>query len=348
MRQANGTGSVYKLPGNRRRPYAVRITLGTEYIESEDKYVLKRKIIGYYSTQQEARKALAEYNDAPCVPSMIDITFGEIWDIIRPKICDRISKSRMDSYDAAYKHLAPVADKRMKDLKTAALQNVIDKCPYRSSTKQNIKTVMGKVYDYALQNDVVNKDYSEFVQFDRDPVKIERTLFTHEEVELLWKNQTEWWCAMMLVLLYSGMRIKEFLANRSENIDLDNMMMFIPEDIAKNKSSARTIPVHPDIVPILERFKSAGSEYIAVKPSGVRIQYQNFMDRDLKSLTELLGARHTPHDTRHTFITRARECGIDHLVLQRIVGHTPDTITERIYTHLSDDELKAEIIKLEY
>ena len=72
------------------------------------------------------------------------------------------------------------------------------------------------------------------------------------------------------------------------------------------------------------------------------------MKRDLPILEDILKVRHTPHDTRHTFITRARECGCNNLVIQRIVGHSPETITEQIYTHLTQEELLEQINKVEY
>lgn len=347
MKQANGTGSIYKLSGNRRKPYAVSITVKTIYDEEKDKYILKRKILGYFASQQEARKYLALYNDAPCNPEYVDITFAEIWETIKPKLFEGLSKNRCDCYSSAYKYIT-CADKRIKDIKTIDLQRCIDNCEYKSSTKQNIKTVMARVYEYAMQNDFVSKDYSSYVSFEKDAPTIERVLFTQEDVATLWKHQGEWLVDLFLVLLYSGMRVNEFLASKSADIDLDDKIIILPRNIVKNDSSARIVPIHERIIPVLERFKSRGCEYIAVKPNGTRINYKNFMSRDIKKIEELLGTRHTPHDARHTFITRARECGCNNLVIQRIVGHTPETITENIYTHLTQEELLEQINLIEY
>ena len=347
MKQANGTGCVTKLSGNRRKPYAVVLTTKTEYDEKTDTYKQKRKYLGYFATQQEARKYLAMYNDAPCDPEFVDITFEEIWETIKPRIFEDLSKKRCDCYLAAYKYIT-CADKRIKDIKTLDLQKCIDGCEYKSSTKQNIKTVMSKVYEYAMQNDYVSKDYSKYVKFEKDATTIKRQVFTSKEVETLWENQGGWVADMMLVLLYSGMRINEFLASKSLDIDLDNKTITLPRNIVKNDSSERIIPIHDRIIPVLKRFKARNSEFIAVKPNGNRILYKNFMDRELKQLQEMLGIRHTPHDTRHTFITRARECGCNNLVIQRIVGHSPETITEQVYTHLTIEELREQINLVEY
>ena len=60
MRRGNGDGSIYKLSGKRRKPYAVRVTIGWT-TEGKQKY----KYIGYYSSKTEAKKDLAEHLTNP-------------------------------------------------------------------------------------------------------------------------------------------------------------------------------------------------------------------------------------------------------------------------------------------
>ena len=91
----------------------------------------------------------------------------------------------------------------------------------------------------------------------------------------------------------------------------------------------------------IKQFVSFGNKNICGRTPRTKMCYQNYYEY-LKKLG------HTPHDTRHTFITRARECGMDALILQRIVGHTSKTITEKVYTHISNDELLKEISKINY
>lgn len=348
MKQANGTGCVHKLSGNRRKPYAVIVTTGIEYDESKDIYKQKRKYLGYYSSQQEARKALSEYIDNPYDLNAQDVTIEDIWDIVKTRLEAQISASRMDCYNSAYNYLKPLKSSKLKDIKAQDLQRIIDQCEKKSTTKQNIKTVMNKIYEYAMMNDYVTKDYSKYVKFQKDATTIKRNLYTEQEVSYLWNNVARWECAMTLVLLYTGMRINEFISNKACNVDLVNKTITIPEDIAKNEASARTIPIHEKILPILEGFKSVGSDWIAVKPNGNRIIYKNYMSREKKLLDQELGTIHTPHDTRHSFTTQARICGLDNLVIQKIVGHTPETITESIYTHLSLEELNYQINFVDY
>lgn len=55
MRRANGTGSVTKLSGNRRRPYAVKVSFRDQY------GVIRQRVLSYHAKAAEAQAALDEY-----------------------------------------------------------------------------------------------------------------------------------------------------------------------------------------------------------------------------------------------------------------------------------------------
>ncbi len=55
---------------------------------------------------------------------------------------------------------------------------------------------------------------------------------------------------------------------------------------------------------------------------------------------------HKPHDTRHTFITKAKAVNMNEYILKLIVGHAIDDITEKTYTHRTIEDLHREIQKI--
>lgn len=97
MRLPNGYGSVYKLSGNRRNPYAARITIGWE--ECDGKRIQKKKILGYYPTKEAALNALADFNRNPYNPESSCITFEKVYEKWaaqkafqnKSKLCKRLS-----------------------------------------------------------------------------------------------------------------------------------------------------------------------------------------------------------------------------------------------------------------
>ena len=135
------------------------------------------------------------------------------------------------------------------------------------------------------------------------------------------------------MLVYSGMRTKELKELDPEWIDIDNGCIDIQK--AKNKSSLRQIPIHAHVLPLFSEYKEFGCNLFGYTHDGLN-----------KALKLFCG--HTAHDSRHTFATRMRECGCDPLILQLLLGHTPSTITERVYTHITLEELRKNLEKLNY
>lgn len=53
------------------------------------------------------------------------------------------------------------------------------------------------------------------------------------------------------------------------------------------------------------------------------------------------------YDLRHSAATLHRRAGADPLAIQLVLGHTPENVTDSVYTHLSMDDLRREIEKLQ-
>lgn len=347
MKLPNGYGSITKLSGNRRKPYMVRVWNGTVFDSKTGGYKEDRPVLGYYATKKEALKALSEYNDNPFNIKDRNITFGKIYEDWEKKNLDKMSKSSQESKKAAYKYCEPIKNMKIRDIKADALQEVIDRCPYGTSTKKNIKTLMKTVFECAMKNDYVTKDYSSFVTIEISEPVIDRVPFTDAEIQKLWSMSDQWDIQVILILLYSGMRVNELLKNSKENIDLEQKSIYVPKELAKNKSSIRYVPIHDKIYPFILEFYSRATDNIITNPKGFNVPYNNFVARNLKRINNELGSVHRFHDTRHTFITKAHRTGMDPLTLKKIVGHMPDDITQKVYTHITIEDMHRELKKID-
>lgn len=65
-----------------------------------------------------------------------------------------------------------------------------------------------------------------------------------------------------------------------------------------------------------------------------------------KTVIEKFKMNHRPHETRHTFITLAKENNMDEYIIKLIVGHAIKDITEKVYTHRTMEQLNKEIEKM--
>ncbi len=104
-------------------------------------------------------------------------------------------------------------------------------------------------------------------------------------------------------------------------------------DSPKTVHSRRVIPLPKQILPLLKNLKKQSNcEYIVAdgdKPIFVR-SYQ----RTFELLLKKLGIPHKCfHSLRHTFATRALECGMDVKTLSELLGHKNAIVTLNRYTH---------------
>lgn len=328
----NQYGSVYKLSGRRRNPWCARVTLGTEYDPIKKDYVQKRKSIGCYPTKTKALEALAKYHENPNLMLEGSMTLEALYNSIKDSM--KVSENRKQVYDRLFRdYFSPIKDMAVKDIKTKHLQDVIDNCDKKSSTKSNIRALMHKLFEYAVQNDIVAKDYADYITYETDATEIERVVYTEEEIKELWTKKDIDDYAVTLCLIHQGMRLKEFRDMTTEDVDYDAMTINIPQ--GKNRYSVRTIPINPVILPLLQSLEaSTGNGHYTTHNAK---SYEYFCNKIL---------HHTAYDVRHTFATKCNQMNLKTVVIQRLMGHKPDNILQDVYTHLTMEELAAEIKKI--
>ncbi len=100
---------------------------------------------------------------------------------------------------------------------------MVDTCGKNYPTLRKLKVLFGQMYEYAMKNDICNKDYSEFVDIvkfkDRNPNKKDRNKFTREDIARLWEQKDDKYYQIVLMLIYTGVRISELLDLKKENIE---------------------------------------------------------------------------------------------------------------------------------
>lgn len=326
QRLPKGMGSVYKLSGSRRRPYAARIQTG----RTEDGKAIYN-FIGYYATRQEALTALLEYNKNPYDLTAAEVTIADLWDIFKQRRFDVLSGSGHNIYNAAYKHLKPFWDTPIKDLKTFHLQNLIDNIDRSWQTKDHVKTLLNQFYDLACELDIMDKNYSKFVKIGPKPQSEKHKIFTPEEIKTLFSSVfVEDIADTVLMMIYSGMRPSELLTVRTENIHLAEKYIIGGLKTAAGKD--RVIPISDKTMSLFVKRYNANNTYL------IDMSYQVYR-KQFNKLMQRLNMDHLPHDGRHTFISMADSAGVNKTIIKLIVGHASQDITERVYTHKLIGEL---------
>ena len=331
------------MSGKRRRPYVVKKTVGWHYDEVKDKMIQEQMTIGYAATRAEGLQMLAEYNNNPFDLKASKVTFQEVYERWSKEKFPTISHSNVKGYEASYKVCEPLYNKVFRDMKLIDLQTVVDTCGKNYPTLKKLKSLFSQLYEYALKNDICNKDYAEFVDIakfkDKNPDKRDRNKFTKTEVERLWQLSNDRYYQIVLMLIYNGCRISEFLDLKKENVHLDEQYFDVVA--SKTENGLRKVPIADKLLPFYKAwYEGLKCEYLLHTPDHRHFDYRNYLDSYFTPLMEQLGYEHKPHDTRHTCISMLTEAHVDQTMIKKIVGHSGAmTLTERVYTHLDIETL---------
>lgn len=344
-RNANGQGSVYKLSGNRRRPWVAAVTLGWEVNPDTGKAKQIQKPIGYYETKLLASAALAEYNQDPYDLAQKSLTFAEVYERWSSEYFPTLTnQSGVRTYKSTFMHSQPLHDMPMKDIKVAHLEDTIKNAQVGDATKGKMKSMYNMMYRYAMKHEIVKTDYAALCNGVKVGVNAPKVPFSDAEVQTLWERREESYIIdMALIEIYSGWRPQELAILKTEDIDLEQLIISggMKTDAGKN----RIVPIHSAIVDIVKMYYDPGNEYLFKCEDGTNMTYDKYYNRFTKTM-KLLDMDHAPHETRHTFITLAKKYNVNEYVLKRIVGHQIKDITEGTYTHRDIENLREEIEKI--
>ena len=361
MRNANGFGNVSKLSGKRRNPWRARITVGWVMDEATRKAKQQYKTIGYFPTRQKAMEALLKHNSDPNALDAGKITFAEVYERWSVKKFESIAKSNIDGYKAAFKTAEPLHKMKFSEIKLSHLQAVVDASGKNAPSLKKMKTLFAQLFDFAVVHEIISQDRHmvEYLNISKGTKSDKHYRFSSEEIEVLWANSDNEYVALILMLIYSGVRPGEMFALKRSAVDLE--LRFFTVERGKTVNAARKVPIHDRTFPFFMHWMSKGTEYLLTNQSGERFEFDYYHTKYvgtcwnpiliklgiLKYKNEKGEIRdHLPDDTRHTFSTMWAEKKLDEAMRRRIQGHSGKGIGEEVYTHFDLETLRDELNKL--
>ena len=307
------------------------------------------------------------YNDTDDENSEVKMKY-KIWldkwleNCVKPFVKERTyCKYRM----IVSRHISPaLGEYELEELSAIVLQEFVSGLLGKLSpcTVNGIITPLKASLKQAVQMGVTKAQYADGILH---PKQAERRIycFSIDEQrrieEYVKRGKTQW--LGILVCLYTGLRIGELMALTSDDVDIHTMQISVNKscydswedglyfkrlDTPKTPSSKRVIPIPRSLVPYLKRLKKeCKSDYLICNKGGdisVRAYQRSF-----ELMLNHLGIAHKGfHSLRHTFATRALECGMDVKTLSEILGHKSVNITLNRYAHSLDEHKVAMMNKL--
>ena len=254
---------------------------------------------------------------------------------------------------------------------------------YSNSTIDKIWFLLKKGFKIAYSRRKISynimEDETLIKPISKKSSKVVTALSKKEEnnlIKILLSNYHEY-NDIILLQLYTGMRIGEVLALSKDCIDFKNNTITIYRTITKDKDGntilgehtktydkktgidkgKRTFPMRNDVQKIIKRHYSNKiinihnllfwdynkNFFITASEVNSYLSRLNEKYEILNSKMETLST----HRLRHTFVTRCQENGLSLPVIQKLVGHIQGSkITNNVYTDISFDFINQELSKI--
>lgn len=361
LKLPNGFGSITKKSGRRRRPFEIR-----KWIDG------RQKVIGYEASYESALAFLCEYNKNPLLYSPSEITFSELFTLVKAYLYPRIKPHTQQSYTAAYNHLKRLYEKQFAKIRIGDLQATIRDIHDTGagySTQKKARQVLHHMYTYAVKYEIIppERDISRYVDIDKDKKVYKKTIFNTRQIYKLFRASDNKYAGsnndfgtsnnryagfdngfrisnnryakMILMHMMLGTRPSEFLNIERSDVKIRQRYVLIRESKTEAGRN-RIIPIHRQTLPYWIEFLSETSKYIATDINGARLNYSRFRTRFDRTLAELKIKRHTPHECRHTLASLLNNADANPTAIKRILGHASSSVTEKHYTHKDLHQLK--------
>lgn len=344
-KRANGTGSiVHRRDKKRRLPYSVYLNGGRDKETSQRKRIFLRS----FAKHSEAQEFLEKYLHGIITTPTTETLLRDVWELYKDEQTS-LEKKLPPNYISAWKnYIEPkIAGLAISKIKKTHMQNIISNCK-KAGTQRHIKAVFHNLFKCALDNDLVMKDYSVALKVQEKEASTMHKPFTMKELGQLWQRANEDTVKVILIQIYTGMRMSELSGIRMENVHLKEQYMIggIKTSAGKN----RTIPIADCILPLVRHFydisRFAHYDYLIMPDNkrGIRSLHGKV---DVGKVYRKAFPAHISHDARHTFVTMAEDAGIRPATIKKIVGHVGG-VTEDVYTHKSVEQLLEAVNTLPY
>lgn len=315
IKRANGLGSVFRLPGRRKRPWAA----------AKDGHY-----IGYYDTRTAALEALNRLSGTT-VSERYNYTFRDVYEHWRPEHFADLTVAGRQQYERAFDVFADLHDRKFRDLRTSDFQVILDRHADKSvSTVGKYKQLLTQMSSWAVREEIVPTNFATFCKV-RGRASVGHEPLTPVEISRIEAAaSTSETARIVCMLLSTGMRIGELFQLPLSDYHGD----YVIGGEKSEEGRDRIIPIRQEGREHFRYFaeRSEGKALLLDSYVGNH-DVANFRKRDYYPLLDRLQIPRskTPHSTRTTYGTRAVSEDVSPAVLQKVMGHADFSTTQKFY-----------------
>ena len=332
--RGHGDGTVYK---DKNGKWIAEYTIGWDTDENGKLTRRKRKKRGF-PTKKEAIAYIPQLKqDLP--QQDMNVKFKDLYNKWLTGHTEKVTQSTINCYKSAYKYFSTLYYVEVAKIRTEHMQKCIDECPHGTRTKENMKALGTSIWRYAMQLDIVDRNYAEYIYIKKEE-QAEKIAFSKDKIDIMWANVDNVPnLKYVLVLCYTGMRLSEMLGAMTEN--------YYPEEgyfvtgIKTDAGKKRVITISPKIRRFFADFGTGKHLFTELSAKKFRndLYYPALQALGLDELDDEGGHIYTPHCCRHTFATLMKNVNAPATDKQKLIGHAKFEMTAH-YTHTDIESLK--------
>ena len=332
-RRGNGQGTVFK---DKNGTWVAECTIGWD--DEDGKLVRRTRRKRGFATKNEALAYIP--NMRQNLPQQdMNVKFKDLYKKWMDQHEVKVSKSTINCYKSAYKYFSTLYYVEIAKIRTEHMQKCIDECPHGTRTKENMKALGTSLWDYAMQLDIVDRNYAKYIYIKKEGQE-EKIAFSKEQLDIMWANVEKVPnLKYVLTLCYTGMRLSEMLGAMTEGYNREEGFFITGVKTAAGKN--RTITISPKIRPFFDDFGQGKHLFteLSAKKFRLSIYYPALQTVGLDALDESGDHIYTPHCCRHTFATLMKNVDAPATDKQKLIGHAKFEMTAH-YTHTDIGSLK--------
>lgn len=374
----NGEGSLYKSNTLNRLVFQY-------YVGGKRKTIKQKKNEGITEFKARVTKIKNELNTGTYIEKSKDTAYGIAKEYIEQKYKDGITSPRSYRRDLGLLVELEITcenfiHKPIQKVVVKDIQNAKEKIrEYSDSVIDKIWAILKRTFKIAVSRRLIvfniMEDETLIKPKSKKAITHVEALTQKEERKLidLLNNSNHKYKNIILLQLYTGMRVGEVLALSVDCIDLKNNSITVYRTLTRDDNDKtilgsntktydkfkgidkgkRTFPMTKQVREIILNVLSSKMQNINnllfwdynknnfCTPSQVNCYLKRLNEKE--KITDNL---HN-HKLRHTFVTRCSEKGMPLKVIQSLVGHVDgSSITTDVYTSVSYDFMKQELEKL--
>ena len=325
----NGAGTAYK----RGSTYTARVVVGWKQKEGKSSPIYRTK--GGFTKKSDALNYCQElFRSTKQIKKLTMLQIYEAW---LPTHENRVSRSTMNCYKAAWKYFTPLHEMLFFEIDLDDLQECLDDCGRGKRTKENMKALAGLLMKYAIPRHQTDMNYAEFLHTGNDE-KGTRPAFTNDQIKKIDEQiGITPHAEDVMCLIYTGFRPTELFSLTKQDYQDGVLYGGIKTEAGKN----RAVPVSPKIKAIIENKLSNFSDFIFPKDDGSQMSANYFRDNYFYRVLDAAGiqpmptqekpAYYVPYSCRHTFANMLKNVPGSDKDKASLIGHENYTTTKKHY-----------------